>query len=390
MRREQRLAISAMGLVSALGDGAVETLSALTAGEVSLSPPPFELPFRTVSGLVRGPMEPPPARFAGYDSRLSRLALRALAQVSGALERAAQRHGRERVGVLIGTSTGGLDATEPAYRLYRDRAERDPRFSLRNTHAFDAVATLTRELFDLRGPSYAVSTACTSSAKAIASAQRLIAANVCDAVLVMGVDALCETTIRGFHGLGVLSERAARPFAADRDGIHIGEAAALLLLERGDDGAAQIAAVGESSDAYSMSAPEPAGLGASQAMRDALKRAAIDAQQVDYVNAHGTGTPHNDVAEAQAIRRVLPASVAVSSTKGLTGHTLGACGALEVAFCALAVQHGLLPPSVGAEPVDAAVELALVHAPTRRPVRVALSNALAFGGSNACVVVVAP
>jgi 3-oxoacyl-[acyl-carrier-protein] synthase I len=390
MRREPRLAISAMGLVSALGDGCEETLRALVAGEAAISPPPFELPFRTVSGLVRGPLEPPPARFVAYDSRLARLALRALAQVAAMLERAARRHGRERVGVLIGTSTGGLDATEPAYRIYRANGERDPRFALRTTHAFDAVAALTRELFDLRGPAYAVSTACTSSAKAIASAQRLIATNVCDAVLVMGVDALCETTVRGFHALGVLSERAARPFSADRDGIHIGEAAALLLLERDGEGPASIAAVGESSDAYSMSAPEPAGLGASQAMREALTRAGLDGAQVDYVNAHGTGTPHNDVAESQAILRVLPPSVAVSSTKGLTGHTLGACGTLEVAICALAVQHGVLPASIGAEPVDPAVELALVRDAMHRPVRVAVSNALAFGGSNTCVVVAAP
>lgn len=390
MRREEPLVITAMGTVSALGDGCDESFRALLRADVPVSPPPFELPFLTVTGSVRGPLEALPAKLRVYESRLARIALRALAQVTEATTRAIARYGRERIAVLVGTSTGGLDATEAAYRRYRTSGTRDPNFSLRYTHAFDGIGVMARDLFGLRGPTYAVSTACTSSAKAIASAQRLIQADLCDAALILGVDALCETTVRGFHSLGVLSQRAARPFCADRDGIHIGEAAALLLLERSGEGAARIAAVGESSDAYSMSAPEPEGLGATEAMRRALQKADLAPEQVDYVNAHGTGTPHNDVAEAQAIRRVLSSHVPVSSTKGMTGHTLGACGALEVLFAALCVQHGELPPSVGAKPPDPRLDVNLVHERERRAVRVALSNALAFGGSNSCVVVTAP
>jgi 3-oxoacyl-[acyl-carrier-protein] synthase-1 len=206
----------------------------------------------------------------------------------------------------------------------------------------------------------------------------------------MGADALCETTVRGFHALGVLSSRAARPFCAERDGIHIGEAAAVLLLEREGDAPAYVAAVGESSDAYSMSAPEPEGFGATEAMRRALAKADLRAEQIDYVNAHGTGTPHNDVAEAQAIRRVLTGSVPVSSTKGMTGHTLGACGAVEAVLSALVVQHGALPASVGALPLDPRLEIDVLRATVRRPVRAVLSNALAFGGSNASLIVTAP
>ncbi|MDB4987017.1 MAG: Beta-ketoacyl synthase, partial [Myxococcaceae bacterium] len=202
---------------------------------------------------------------------------------------------------------------------------------------------------------------------------------------------MCETTLRGFHSLGVLSKHAARPFSRERDGIHIGEAAAFLLLERegGADGAVCLAAVGESSDAHSMSAPQPDGLGASEAITRGLAQAGLDPSQVDYVNAHGTGTLQNDIAESHALRRALPASVAVSSTKGLTGHTLGACGTLETLFAALSVVHGELPPSAGASPLDTALQLQVLTQPLRRRVQVALSNALAFGGSNACVVLTA-
>lgn len=390
MRREERLVITAMGVVSALGDTCDETFAALLRGDVPVSPPPFELPFRTVTGLARGPLDPLPESLRRYDSRLARLTLRAVAQVTQAVERARARHGRERIGVLLGTSTGGLDATEPAYRLFQATQQRPLTFSLRSTHAFDAAALMTRDLLGLSGPTYAVSTACTSSAKALASAARLITAGSCDAVLVMGADAICETTVRGFQALGVLSEQAARPFSALRDGIHIGEAAALLLLEREGDGPARLAAVGESSDAYSMSAPDPEGLGAAEAMRRALARANIAPEEVDYVNAHGTGTPHNDVAEGHAIRRVLPADVAVGSSKGMTGHTLGACGALEALFAALCIERGELPPSVGAVPLDTAIELRVLRERSKKQVRVALSNALAFGGSNACVALIAP
>jgi 3-oxoacyl-[acyl-carrier-protein] synthase I len=382
--------ITAMGVASALGDSCEAVFRALLRGVPVTAPPPFELPFRTVAGLVQGPLDPLPAHLRSYDTRLARIALRALPQVTGAVERVRARYGRERIGVLLGTSTGGLDATEPAYRLYRDTERRDPTFSLRRSHAFDALAVLLRDLLDLSGPTYAVSTACTSSAKALASARRLIQADLCDAVLVVGVDAVCETTLRGFHALGVLSTQAARPFCAQRDGIHIGEGAALMLLARDGEGPAYLSAVGESSDAHSMSAPQPEGLGASDAIVRGLREAGLDASQVDYVNAHGTGTPQNDIAESRALLRVLPAHVPVSSTKGLTGHTLGACGTLEGVFAALSIERGELPPSAGAAPLDTGIALHVLSQPVRRSVRVALSNALAFGGSNACVVLTAP
>lgn len=377
-----------MGIASALGDSCDEAFRALLRSQPVVSPPPFELPFETVTGLVQGPLDALPSQLREYDTRLSRIALRALAQVTGPVERLRARHGGDRIGVIVGTSTGGLDATEPAYRLYRDTGSRAPAFSLRRSHAFDALAVLVRDLLGLSGPTYAVSTACTSSAKALASARRLILADLCDAVLVVGVDAVCETTLRGFHSLGVLSTRPARPFSSGRDGIHIGEAAALLLIAREGEGPAYLAAVGESSDAHSMSAPQPEGLGASDAISRGLREAGLEPEQVDYVNAHGTGTAQNDIAESRAILRVLPSAVPVSSTKGMTGHTLGACGTLEALFGALCIERGELPPSAGATPLDTDIALHVLQSAVRRRVRVVLSNALAFGGSNACVVLI--
>jgi 3-oxoacyl-[acyl-carrier-protein] synthase-1 len=213
---------------------------------------------------------------------------------------------------------------------------------------------------------------------------------LCDAVLVIGADALCETTLRGFHALSVLSAQPARPFSRERDGIHIGEAAACLLLERQGDGPAAIAGVGETSDAHTMSAPHPEGHGAAAAMRMAIARAGLSARDIDYVNAHGTGTQQNDAAESLAIASVLPAQVPVSSTKGLTGHTLGACGALEVVITVLAMQRGVLPVSVGAAPLDESLHVRVVSEPGRARIRHALSNSFAFGGSNAALVMSAP
>ncbi len=390
MLAERRHIITAMGLSNALGDTVESVWTALLEGRPRVSAPPFELPFETVCGAVAGPLDPLPAADRAFDSRLARIVQRALPQVSRAVARARQRYGAERVALLVGTSTGGLDATEHAHRHYRESRAHAPSFSLRKAHAFDALNILLARMLGLTGPSYAVSTACTSSAKAIASALRLLEADLCDAALVVGADALCETTVRGFHALGVLSTRPSRPFSAERDGIHIGEGAALLLIERHGEGPAYVASVGESSDAHSMSAPHPEGQGAAEAIRAALSRARLPPEGIDYVNAHGTGTAQNDQVESRAILSALPEHVPVSSTKGLTGHTLGACGATEAIFSALTIQHGQLPPSAGALPVDPTLGLHLVCAPTRKKVNAVLSNAFAFGGSNTGLVLAAP
>jgi len=377
--------ITGMGLCNALGNANAEVWRAVARGERRVSAPPFELPFLTVCGAVDGPLPPLPSGYAEYDTRLARLALCALEPMLPGIARARARYGAERMGVLVGTSTGGLDATEAAYRQFRTMGERTPGFSLRYAHAFDALPQCLARLCGLDGPRYAISTACTSSAKALASAMRLIDADVCDAVLVGGADVLCETTLRGFHTLGVLSETGARPFSTQRAGIHIGEGAAFLLVEKNGEGPLRVLSVGETSDAHSMSAPHPEGLGAMRAIQAALEQAGLAPDAIDYVNAHGTGTDQNDSTESMAILTSLGAQVPVSSTKGLTGHLLGACGATEAIITGLAIIHGVLPMSAGAEPVDPELGIRVLTQTQEASIRTAMSTSFAFGGSNGAV-----
>ncbi len=387
MQGKAQHVITAMGLCNALGDSTDEVWRAACRGDRPVSAPPFELPFQTVSGAVRDLFTPLPAAYHAYDTRLTRIALRALEPMLPQLARLRARMGAERIGVVLGTSTGGLDATEPAYRQFRSSGTRAPGFSLRRAHAFDALTQLVVELCDLRGPRYAISTACTSSAKAIASAMRLIDAGYCDAVLVGGADSLCETTLRGFQTLGVLSETGSRPFSSARTGIHIGEGAAFLLIQGNGEAPVRVLSVGETSDAHSMSAPHPEGLGAARAIRAALSQAQLGADEVGYVNAHGTGTEQNDTTESMAINATLGSSVPVSSTKGATGHLLGAAGATEVALSSLTIMHGMLPINAGADPVDPALDIHVLTRSVEQRVQVALSNSFAFGGSNTAVLV---
>jgi 3-oxoacyl-[acyl-carrier-protein] synthase-1 len=234
----------------------------------------------------------------------------------------------------------------------------------------------------LEGPGFIVSTACSSSAKAFASAQRLLDADLCDAALVGGVDSLCQTTLRGFQSLEVLAKDPCRPFAQDRKGISIGEGCALALLERDGEAATAFLGAGETSDAHHMTAPHPQGLGAKAAMEEALRSAGLTAANVDHVNAHGTGTVLNDAAESLALRALFEDRVPVVSTKGYTGHLLGAAGATEAVFSILALEQGWIPASLGAAPLDPSLGIWVPQETLTRRSRVVLSNSLAFGGSN--------
>ena len=340
-------------------------------------------------GVVVDPA-PPPASLREHDSRALRIALMAMDEIRIPLEHAIAKNGRERIGLVLGTSTGGLDRTEIALEARETTGVLPPDYSFLSQHSFGGLLSALVRVAGTRGPAYVVSTACTSSAKAVAAALRLINAKVCDAVLVGGADALCHTTLHGFHSLGVLSSQACRPFSAERNGIHIGEGAAWLLLEREGDGPARVSSVGESSDAHSMSAPDPEGRGARLAIEAALAGAGIHASSIDFVNAHGTGTVKNDQAEALAIVDSLGADVPVSSTKGMTGHLLGAAGATEAVLTIAAIERGVIPPSVGAEPFDASLGIHVVRTARRATLRRALSLSMAFGGNNTAVLVEAP
>jgi 3-oxoacyl-[acyl-carrier-protein] synthase-1 len=252
------------------------------------------------------------------------------------------------------------------------------------------VVDFARRMLALEGPAAAVSSACSSSAKVFGSARRMMEAGLIDAAVVGGVDSLCLTTLYGFHSLQLVSSLPCRPFDMARDGISIGEAAAFALLERApeslDADAVMLLGIGESSDAHHMSSPHPEGRGARAAMLQALDTAGLQPADIGYINLHGTGTPSNDNAEACAVAAVLGPDVPGSSTKGATGHTLGAAGAVEAVICALALQHGLLPAGLNTTSVDPTLGVTYLLENRRRRIARVMSNSFGFGGSNCSLI----
>jgi len=380
---------------SSIGRGVDQLFDALQTRRAGLAPCAFDtVDLSTYIGEVDGvDAVQLPAHLRDFDCRNNRLALLGLLQDDFAetVHAAIARYGTQRIGVFLGTSTAGILQTELAYR------RRDPDsgalpadFIYGTTHNTFSVADFTRHYFGLNGPAVVVSSACSSSAKVFSSARRMMATGLIDAALVGGVDSLCLTTLYGFNSLGLTSEQACRPFDAQRNGISIGEAAAFALLERApphlDADAVLLLGSGESSDAYHMSSPHPDGLGARMAMQDALAMAGLQPAQIDYINLHGTATPSNDAAEGKAVAAVFGAMTPCSSTKGATGHTLGAAGGLEAVICALALQHGLLPAGINTAQRDPALTLDYVMANRAQPVARALSNSFGFGGTNCSLI----
>lgn len=375
---------------SCIGTGVDATLSALRAQRSGLAPCRFgDVRLDTYVGEVPGldAVALPPA-LSAFDSRNNRLAQLALEQdgFAARVRDAVARYGADRIGVFLGTSTAGVLQTELAYRQ-RDPATGalPPGFNYGGTHNPYSLPAFLRQLLGIAGPAAAVSSACSSGAKVFSSARRMLEAGLIDAAVVGGVDSLCYTTLYGFNSLELLSDQPCRPYDVARNGISIGEGAAFGLLERADStlegDAILLVGIGESSDAHHMSTPHPQGLGAQLAMEQALASAGIAPSQVDYINLHGTATRSNDAAEALAMAAVLPGTPC-SSTKGATGHALGAAGALEAVICALALRHGLLPGGINTTQPDPALDVNYVLLNRDTPLRYAMSNAFGFGGSN--------
>jgi 3-oxoacyl-[acyl-carrier-protein] synthase I len=367
---------------NALGETTSEVVDALLAGRSGLRRSKVDPLVETVVGEFPSPLEAPEASLRPYDTRLVRMALQVLREIEPAVARAVARWGAGRVALVLGTSTGGIRESEQAHAAWTASGALPPGFNLVKRHSFNGALAAVRGRTGAAGPGYVVATACSSSAEAIASARRMLVAGVADAVLCGGVDTLCLTTLRGFRSLEAMSPGGCRPFSATRDGLSLGEGAAFLLLEREGEGPAWLLGAGESSDAHHMSHPHPEGLGARLAMQDALAQAGLGPEGVDHVNAHGTGTPANDRVEGAAIHAVLGGAVPVVSTKGYTGHLLGAAGATEAVLSIACLEHGAVPASLGAEPVDPAVPVAVATSAIRRPLRTVISNSFAFGGAN--------
>ena len=382
-------------MTSSLGRGLAATLAAMRDRRSGLAPCRFDtVDLATFVGEVTGVDDVRlRADLAEFDCRNNRLAQLGLGQDSfaEAVRDAIGRYGPARVGVFIGTSTSGILQTEIAFR-HRDpdTGALPPDFRYAKTQNTFSAADFTRSHFGLQGPAVAVSSACSSSAKVFVSARRMIEAGLIDAAIVGGVDTLCLTTLYGFNSLGLLSPQPCRPFDLHRDGISIGEAAMFGLLERPrddlPDDAVLLLGVGESSDAYHMSSPHPEGLGARIAMEQALQTAGLQAADIDYINLHGTATPSNDTAEAKAVSALFGTDTPCSSSKGATGHTLGAAGGVEAVICALALQHGLLPAGLNTTEPDPTLGLNyLLENVECRPSYV-LSNSFGFGGTNCSLI----
>ncbi|WP_308418563.1 beta-ketoacyl-ACP synthase [Chitinimonas arctica] len=323
-------------------------------------------------------------------SRNNAMLLTALAQIRPAVDAAIARFGPARVGLILGTSTSGIDEGQQAMRHFQEAGCLPTGFDLAQQE-MGSMSMALSGLLGLAGPAMVISTACSSSAKALASAARLLRADMCDAVIAGGMDALCNLTVGGFAALESVSAERCNPLSVTRKGINIGEGGALFLMSR-QAGPVRLAGWGESSDAHHISAPAPDGRGALAAMREALARAGLSPADIDYINLHGTATLQNDAMESLAVSQLFGHAVPVSSTKPLTGHTLGGAGALEAALCYLALTDnpaGQLPPhwwDGQRDPALPALRLAAVGERLHRPLDRVLSNSFAFGGSNATLV----
>ncbi|MEO9077740.1 MAG: beta-ketoacyl-[acyl-carrier-protein] synthase family protein [Rhodanobacter sp.] len=385
------LAVTAYTATSALGHGLDAQLDALQHARSGLRENDFgTAPLACWIGRVEDVENTIlPAALASWDCRNNQLAWLGLNQ-DDFLNRvltARTRYGASRIALLLGTSTASIGATEEAYR----RLDADGGFAedmLRPAiHAPHSLAAFVAEALALTGPCLTVSTACSSSAKVFANAERMIRLGLVDAAVVGGVDTLCGSVLYGFNALELVSPAPCRPFDAARNGISIGEAAGFALLERADvaSDAPQLLGYGEASDAHHMSTPHPDGLGAELALNDALARAGLESSQVDYINLHGTASQKNDEVEAALVNRRFPASTRASSTKGYTGHTLGAAGIVEAAVALLAIEHGLIPGNLGGNSPDPACGASFAWRNEQQRVDVALSNSFGFGGNNACL-----
>lgn len=392
----QSVAITAYSALSACGEGNEALYQSLSQNQSALAPLAlFSIPFPAYVGEIKQDLQAIRPELMAYDSRNSRVALTALnnAQdgVRAAVEKAKKHYGAHRVGVVIGTSTSGLYETEAAYGELLKTDKMPEGFDFVKQHAYQATARFIQLELGLTGACFAISTACSSGAKAIAAGQRLIASDVCDAVIVGGVDTLCRLTLRGFRSLELVSPEPCMPMDKERQGISIGEAAGLLVLEKkhaDNVGAMQVLAVGESSDAHHMSTPHPDGLGAAMAMNNALQIAGLQPDMVDYLNLHATATKINDRMESKAVYRVFGDKMPCSGTKGITGHTLGAAGALETIIALQALEKQFMPATKGLQSIDEDCQCQVLKEPVmQQQIKIAMSNSFGFGGNNASVIV---
>ncbi|RDX36991.1 beta-ketoacyl-ACP synthase [Kangiella sp. HD9-110m-PIT-SAG07] len=389
--------LNQMALVNALGHEHDKVLDKLVAGDISgmvdyttaLNSKRFK------AGRVTSELPTIPAHLAKHKTRNNQFILHCLLQLEQPIRTVLEQSSQQRIGVVIGTSTSGIAEGEAALAEHLKTHDFPNDFDYSQIQ-MSSPADFIADYLSITGPAYAISTACSSSGKVLASARSLIQNNICDAVIVGGADSLCDMTLNGFKALEAISDDLSIPFSANRQGINIGEGAALFLMTR-EPSEVQLLGVGESSDAHHISAPHPQGKGAAQAMTMALSEAGLSGEGIGYLNLHGTGTDLNDSMESQAVVEVLSEATPCSSTKPLTGHTLGAAGATELAFCWLMLQQDcsnllsnqLLPKHCYDDNYDPALPLLNLvdNQVAYETVTTAMSNSFAFGGNNVSVII---
>jgi len=386
------LSITASSMVNALGRGKEATLTALQQKRSGLQPSQ-NLDFSTWLGQVHGvddyALETSLIRFRCRNNQLAKLALDT-DNFRDAINKAKDQYGAHRIGVFLGSSTSGSEETEKAYQNRNEKGELPTGYDYMHTHNFTSLLDYTQQSLGLTGVGQVISTACSSSAKVFAAAHRHIDAGFCDAAIVGGVDTLTQISLYGFNSLQLTSANPCRPCDENRDGISIGEAAGFALLEAttGTTSNVVLKGYGESSDAYHMSTPHPEGRGAASAMQQALDSAALKSDEIDYVNLHGTATPSNDAAEGKAILSVFGTHTPCSSTKGWTGHTLGAAGITEALICMLILENQFLPTNLNLQKADPSLNIQVLSENTNpeKMIKHVISNSFGFGGSNCSLI----
>jgi len=385
------LYLNDLGLLCALGNSKAEVLQRLLAGDrlgLSVSD---EFGTRCVVGAVTADLPEIEQRYSIYNCRNNRLLLAALSRIEQTVNVMKARFGVDRIGIVLGTSTSGVRNTELALDYWAKNGALPDAFHYKQQQ-MGAGADFLADKLGIQGPAYTISTACSSSGKAFASARRLIRQGLCDAVIVGGADSLCGLTVNGFAALESISTGLCKPFGLNRDGINIGEAVSLFVLSK-EPGPVVLQGIGATSDAYHFAAPDPDATDVIKAMQNALDDAGKTPEQIDYLNLHGTATELNDAMESKAVNALFGSTVAASSSKGMTGHTLGAAAALELAFCWLLLtnddEQGALIPNINDDEPDAALPaLNLVEkgGTLGRRINICQSNSFAFGGNNLSIV----
>ena len=389
-----KLYLNDLGILSAAGNDGDEMLYRLQAGDRSglIRTDEYSPGHPFYVGAIQAELPEIGGKYSVYDCRNNQLLLAASSQIQLTVDSMIKRYGADRIGVVIGTSTSGVRNTELALAEVARGLPKPKKFHYKQQQ-FSGGADFLAYILGLKGPAYAISTACSSSGRALASARRLIALDLCDAVIVGGADSLCRFTVCGFDALESLSAELCKPFGQHRDGINLAEAVSLFVLSK-DEGPVLLEGIGASSDAYHFSAPDPDGSAVIAAIEMALADARMQPEQIDTINLHGTATPLNDAMESKATQQVFGDVVAVSSTKGMTGHSLGAAAAMELGICWLLLmqgdEQGLLIPNINDDVLDGTLPALNYVKPGQtlgRRINHCQSNSFAFGGNNISIII---